>query len=94
MGQRVIHGSRGNQYVFHPRKIPDIVQIVSHDGGLPGFSALTTFLPADGLGIVVLVNGNEKHAEIDEIMNKIYESVLGFVKTLGRSRWVFGLLSD
>ncbi|KAH8096874.1 beta-lactamase/transpeptidase-like protein [Cristinia sonorae] len=51
-------------------------EFVSHSGGIPGFSTMVGFLPADDLGIVVLANADAKHdAEIKLIMRIIRDAV-------------------
>ncbi|KAI0075191.1 beta-lactamase/transpeptidase-like protein [Panus rudis PR-1116 ss-1] len=52
-------------------------EIVSHSGGIPGFSTMISFLPSDGLGIVVLTNADEKYPYILELARHIIDNTLG-----------------
>lgn len=53
------------------------LQVLTHSGAIPGFSTRVTFLPDDGLGIVVLANADEKAAANEAIVYRIIEDVLG-----------------
>ncbi|OBZ75017.1 hypothetical protein A0H81_05171 [Grifola frondosa] len=52
-------------------------EIVTHTGGIPGFSTLVAFLPTDRLGFVILANAGAKAHENDEIMYRIVDEVFG-----------------
>jgi len=54
-----------------------VVQVITHDGGLPGFSTLVTFLPFDGIAVVVLVNADNKEEATLAITLQVFESLLG-----------------
>ncbi|CCL99820.1 uncharacterized protein FIBRA_01844 [Fibroporia radiculosa] len=51
--------------------------IITHTGAIPGISTRVAFLPADGLGFVILANGDEKAAANEVIAYRIIEDVLG-----------------
>lgn len=56
-------------------------EIVYHTGGIPGFSTLTAFLPADKLGIVILINADEKQKQFMAILFKAVSDALGLSST-------------
>ena len=66
-------------YSLNYRQIPNsiIIQSIDHNGGIPGFSSLVTFLPSDGLGIVVLINADEKSDDTVKVTNRVIDTVLG-----------------
>ena len=54
-----------------------LYQFVSHTGGLPGFSTIVGFLPADDLGIVILTNTAEQEANVKRLARRVIEEALG-----------------
>jgi hypothetical protein len=52
--------------------------MVSHPGGLPGFSSQVSFLPADGVGFVALANSDNKFYALHDIRQRVYKDALGF----------------
>lgn len=62
--------SSSDSFVIYP-------QIISHGGGIPGFSTLVALLRDDNLGIVVLINGDRKNSVCDIIAGRVAEDVLG-----------------
>ncbi|KAI0645138.1 beta-lactamase/transpeptidase-like protein [Trametes meyenii] len=54
----------------------DEIQLVSHNGGLPGFSTLTAFSPSSNLGIVVLINADEQGEHAWAILRRAFDDVL------------------
>ncbi|VDC03891.1 unnamed protein product [Peniophora sp. CBMAI 1063] len=51
--------------------------LVMHGGSLPGMSALVALSPYDGVGIVALANGDNKHAALNEAALTILHKVWG-----------------
>ncbi|THH28151.1 hypothetical protein EUX98_g6035 [Antrodiella citrinella] len=54
---------------------------VWHSGGIPGFSTLVEFLPADDLGIVVLANADAKFQATLQLLTRIIDEALGLDTT-------------
>ncbi|KZT23833.1 beta-lactamase/transpeptidase-like protein [Neolentinus lepideus HHB14362 ss-1] len=49
-------------------------EFVYHSGAIPGFSTRTVFLPSDGLGMVILLNVDEKASVHTELSFKLMDS--------------------
>ena len=46
-----------------------------HTGGIPGFSTIAVFSPSNNLGIVVLINADEKAEYILAIVKHAFDDV-------------------
>lgn len=55
----------------------NIFQSIRHSGGNPGFESLVTFLPSDGIGIVVLINAFDKGDDTEKVTNRVMDIILG-----------------
>ncbi|KAI0669583.1 beta-lactamase/transpeptidase-like protein [Trametes maxima] len=55
----------------------DGIQLIFHNGGLPGFSTLTAFSPSSNLGIVILINADEQGEHAWAILRRAFDDVLG-----------------
>ncbi|KAA1476004.1 beta-lactamase/transpeptidase-like protein [Dentipellis sp. KUC8613] len=51
--------------------------IIEHSGGIPGISTLVTFLPAEGLGFVILTNADTKSFTYNDLPQRIVRDVFG-----------------
>lgn len=49
---------------------------MSHAGAIPGFSTLVSFLPDDGVGVVVFANGGDRAKPVVDISNRIIDAAL------------------
>ena len=73
------HSYKGHEVkrqVHFMQNIADGTQIISHDGGLPGISAVTAFLPTVDLGIAILANSDAKNDVLDKLVGHIMEVTL------------------
>ncbi|KAI0363941.1 beta-lactamase/transpeptidase-like protein [Pilatotrama ljubarskyi] len=52
------------------------IEVVSHNGAIPGFSTLVAFSPSSNLGVVVLANADEKAGHTLEIMKRAFDEAL------------------
>ncbi|KAI0334281.1 beta-lactamase/transpeptidase-like protein [Cubamyces sp. BRFM 1775] len=52
------------------------IEIIMHTGGIPGFSTIVVFSPSSNLGIVVLINADEKAEHILTIVKRAFDDVL------------------
>ncbi|KIJ64016.1 hypothetical protein HYDPIDRAFT_28910 [Hydnomerulius pinastri MD-312] len=50
--------------------------VVPHPGGIPGSSAIVSFLPSDELGIVVLANAGDQSLTVGKISDRILDQAL------------------
>ncbi|OJT12303.1 hypothetical protein TRAPUB_11170 [Trametes pubescens] len=51
--------------------------MITHSGGIPGFTTFTTFSPSSNLGLVVLINADEQAAHARAILKRAFDDVLG-----------------
>ncbi|CAL1697760.1 unnamed protein product [Somion occarium] len=56
-------------------------EVISHSGGIPGFSTLVVFLPSDDLGLVVLANADQKDKQTTKIVYRAFEDFLGLERS-------------
>lgn len=56
---------------------PTLPQYITHAGSVPGFSAEIYVLPADGVAVVALSNGDMKHGYEQAVILRIIEDLLG-----------------
>ncbi|KAI0655705.1 beta-lactamase/transpeptidase-like protein [Cubamyces menziesii] len=52
------------------------IEMIMHTGGIPGFSTIAVFSPSNNLGIVVLINADEKAEYILAIVKHAFDDVL------------------
>ncbi|KAI8992781.1 beta-lactamase/transpeptidase-like protein [Trametes punicea] len=64
------------------------IDIVSHNGAIPGFSSLTAFSPSSNLGVVILMNADEQHDHALTILKR------GFDDVLKLKDWLIGVSED
>jgi hypothetical protein len=57
--------------------VSENIQMVQHSGGIPGSSSLVSFFPGDGLGVVVLINADEKELTSVAITDRVVDDMLG-----------------
>lgn len=74
----------------------DFGQVVAHSGGIPGISTRISFLPSDGLGIIILVNSDDKSSVtnipitqriIHDMLDVTLDSVEGRTGQMKSERW-------
>jgi len=51
--------------------------MISHAGAVPGFSSEVSFLPAVGVGLVALANGDGGNHALLDIRKRVYKDILG-----------------
>ncbi|KAI0632695.1 beta-lactamase/transpeptidase-like protein [Trametes polyzona] len=54
----------------------DGIEMISHTGGLPGFTSHTAFSPSSNLGIVILINSYSQDAATWTILKRAFDDVL------------------
>ncbi|OJT11117.1 hypothetical protein TRAPUB_12401 [Trametes pubescens] len=54
----------------------DGVEMINHDGGIPGFSTLVTFSPSSNFGVFILINADEQSEHAETIMRRAFDDVL------------------
>ncbi|KII95457.1 hypothetical protein PLICRDRAFT_170107 [Plicaturopsis crispa FD-325 SS-3] len=52
-------------------------EMVTHSGGIPGFSTLVTFSPTNNLGVVALANANSNAAALQNLTHTIFRQFSG-----------------
>lgn len=62
--------------------------ITYHGGALPGFYSQVSYLPQDGVGVIVFTIGKHTRKLTDAISYNIYERFLGMSQTPWASRWL------
>ena len=61
------------------------MQVVWHDGAIPGFSLLVAFLPGDNLGSAILANMDEKQSDTMSILCRVIDETLDLPQDVVRS---------
>ncbi len=70
-------------------------QVLLHNGGIPGFSALVAFSPNSNLGIVILSNADGKAAWNFQILGRILYEVLGVLPAAtGDGRYDYSIIPE
>ena len=64
-------------------------QMISHGGAVPGFSAQVSFLPADGVGLVALANGDGKYQALLDIQTRVYRDSLGLQEDVDLTKYAY-----
>ncbi|KAI0351246.1 beta-lactamase/transpeptidase-like protein [Trametes cingulata] len=59
------------------------IEVVSHTGGIPGFSTLTAFSPSSNFGVVVLSNADEQPDHTRVIVKRAFDDALKLTGDLG-----------
>jgi CubicO group peptidase (beta-lactamase class C family) len=62
--------------------------IAFHGGDLDGFHSQVSYLPQDGLGVIVFVIGDHTPGLYDTVTYSIYERLLGMTETPWSERWL------